>query len=195
MIFALLIMFMVPAAWWSFRFQRSAAQVVHRLPADGVDLSAATQAHPAGSAASTRGQQVGAAAAGAVQQLERPFAQGCTSVLGWDDFILTSTLVFDGTVLLSCRRLPGDGERGVTKPSWRVKAGSGAARATDPGSSEDLTMVLLIGDDERAERAVSLLETWQISEVALRLRPTAVAGAIEVFDDKRRALRAPLLVA
>lgn len=205
MIFALLFVFAVAAAWWALCFQRRAADIAHRRSADGVDVHETSGAAPTGGVAA-RGQQGVPATVATVAQLERPVGNACTSVLGWDNFQLTSTLVFDGTVLLSCRRLPGDEPAAAPRWSRRTKSArdrSQVARpsAIQPGAiggdfgGEELTMVLLIGEDERAERAVCLLEAWQISQATLRLRPTAVAGAIEVLDDRRRALRAPLLVA
>jgi hypothetical protein len=94
-------------------------------------------------------------------------------VLGWDAFALLSWLVLDGTVLLACRR-QADGPGQTVAP-------------------EQATLVLLIGDDDRSRLAVAVLEAWRRAEATLRLRPTAVAGAIEVFDGRRRAIRAALL--
>ncbi len=55
--------------------------------------------------------------------------------------------------------------------------------------------MLLIGEDERAAQAVALLEGWRAATVTLNLRPTGVAGAIELFDARANALRAGLLAA
>ncbi|HEX3541391.1 MAG TPA: hypothetical protein VHT75_13235 [Acidimicrobiales bacterium] len=101
----------------------------------------------------------------AVKQLER------TSVLGWEAFTVGATLVLDGTLLLGCRRHD------------RL------------GPAEESTVVLEIGDSERADRAVALFQAWQAVGATLRLRPTTIAGAIEILDDHQRAVRAPLLLA
>jgi hypothetical protein len=105
----------------------------------------------------------------AVQQLERVVPEIPSSVLGWETFSLDSTLVLDGSALLACSRQPDEKAQG--------------------------TLVLLIGDDDRAAKAVALLESWRDVGARLRLRPTTVAGAIEVYDDRSRALRAALLAA
>jgi hypothetical protein len=93
-----------------------------------------------------------------------------SSVLGWDLFALTSVLVLHGTALIGCRRL-------------------------DQPAGDIGTMVLLIGDDDRSDRAAAMLDTWRDRRTPLRLRPTRVSGAIELYEDGRAALRAPLLLA
>jgi hypothetical protein len=95
-----------------------------------------------------------------------------SSVLGWEAFAIASTMVLDGTVLIGCRR-----------------------RNHNRGGPETATLVLLIGDDERANRAVALLEGWSVTDATLGLRPTHVAGAIELYDQRRNALRAGILAA
>jgi hypothetical protein len=94
----------------------------------------------------------------------------CNSVLGWESFAVTSVLTLDQTVLVGCRRL-------------------------DDQAGDIQTMVLLIGDDERSGRAIAMLDGWCRSGARLRLRPTEVCGAIELREDDRAVLRAPLLVA
>jgi hypothetical protein len=98
-----------------------------------------------------------------------------SSVLGWEAFSLVSTLVFDGTVLVGCRR-----RRDGTFP--------GRATPEEHGS-----LVLLIGEDDRAIRAVELLEGWRATGAILHLRPTRITGAIELFDERHSAIRAALL--
>jgi len=92
------------------------------------------------------------------------------SVLGWELFAVTSVLTLDGTALIGCRRLD--------RPERDLR-----------------TMVLLIGDDERSGLATAMLEGWRVRGTRLRLRPTDVSGAIELCEDGRAALRAPLLLA
>jgi hypothetical protein len=104
----------------------------------------------------------------AVGQLALSPAHPCTSVLGWDEFTLGSVLAFGGTALLSCRRNDDEPE---------------------------LSLVLLIGEDPRADDALTLLQTWQTHQIELRLRPTSTAGAIEVFAGRYGAVRAGLLAA
>ena len=98
-----------------------------------------------------------------------PDAPCRSSVLGWESFSLVSVLVLGGSALLGCRR-------------------------TDR-RADDETMVLLIGEDERADRARALLEGWRARGTELALRPAGVNGAIEVYDQARSALRAHLLTA
>jgi hypothetical protein len=102
------------------------------------------------------------------------------SVLGWEAFSVVSTLVLDGSALLTCRRR-SDGPR----PNKRNR----------PTAEEQATLVLLIGQDEGAARAVALLERWRAVKAPLHVRPTTVAGGIELFDPRSNALRAHLLAA
>ena len=157
--------------WWAYSYERRIYRVVHRPLPHPVETppvpSVAT-----GPVRTADGGRAPAATAAAVREIERPVRRTCDSVLGWDAFTLTSTLALDGTVLLSCRAQP---ER--------------------PDADRELTFVLLVGHDERAVRAIALLESWRRGRTTLRLRPTAVAGAIEVFDTRHSAIRAPLLAA
>jgi hypothetical protein len=99
------------------------------------------------------------------------------SVLGWEAFSVVSTLVLDGQAMLTCRRRPDGQGRKATTPA------------------EQATLVLLIGQDEGAARAVALLERWRAVKAPLHVRPTTVAGGIELFDSRSNALRAHLLAA
>jgi hypothetical protein len=92
---------------------------------------------------------------------------------------VVSTLVLDGSALLTCRRRP-DGPR---------------PKQTTNTAEEKATLVLLIGEDEGAARAVALLERWRAVKAPLHVRPTRVAGGIELFDSRSNALRAHLLAA
>jgi len=97
-----------------------------------------------------------------------------SSVLGWRSFSLVSVIVVDGRALLNCRRLD----------EGRPRAG----RADD-----DQSMVLLIGEDHRADQAMAILDSWRARGTELALRPIDVSGAIEVHDQGHAALRAHLL--
>jgi hypothetical protein len=97
-----------------------------------------------------------------------------SSVLGWRSFSLVSVLIVDGSALLNCRCLDQGRPRAV-----RVE--------------EDRTMVLLIGEDHRADQAMAMLDSWRSRGTHLALRPTDVSGAIEVHDQGHAALRAHLL--
>ena len=97
-----------------------------------------------------------------------------SSVLGWRSFSLVSVLVVDGSALLNCRRLD----------EGRRRAG---------GVEEDQSMVLLIGDDHRADQAMAILDSWRARGTELALRPIEVSGAIEVHDQGHASLRAHLL--
>ena len=109
-----------------------------------------------------------------VHQIEPFDAQPSSSVLRWEAFSIASTLRFEGTVLVSC-----------TRQSDTV---------SQPGRlSHDGSLVLLIGDDEQASRAYHLIEHWRAARTTLRLRPTKLASAIEVYDRRHNALRADLL--
>jgi hypothetical protein len=119
-----------------------------------------------------------------VRQLERAVPRPPTSVLGWEAFSIVSALALDGTALIGCRREPVE-DWGV--PDWR-REGRPSDRTSEVG-----TLVLLIGDDQRAMQAVALLDDWRLAETNLILRPTVVSGAIELFDGRNRALRACLL--
>jgi hypothetical protein len=163
--------------WWAYGYERRIYRVVHRPPSHAVETPRLPRV-AAGPPAAAGGElaPVGAGAiaetVAAVEEFERPVRLTCDSVLGWDAFTLTSALALDGTVLLSCRPQP-----------------------ELPDADGELTFVLLIGDDERAGRAIALLESWRTGQTTLRLRPTTVAGAIEVFDARHSAIRAPLLAA
>ncbi len=172
MVFVLVVVvvpFGIFATWWAYHFERSVYLVVHRSPGEAaapkVTRSLGTDRPPADAGYAL------AVVAAAIQLLEPPVVHACNSVLGWDAFTVTSTLAADGRVLVSCRRQAGD--------AW----------------PDELTMVLLVGDDHRAERAIGLLERWRAGQASLHLRPTTVAGTIELFDARDNALRAPLLVA
>jgi hypothetical protein len=52
-----------------------------------------------------------------------------------------------------------------------------------------------MGEDDRADRAIELLEGWRVIGARLYLRPTRIAGAIELFDERHSAMRAALLAA
>ena len=170
MVFALVVPLGVLVTWWAYHYERSVCSLVHQ-PRPGEWAAAAVARRPPVDRSSARRRQAPAPAATAVQQLERPAMHACTSVLGWDALTLASTLAADGQMLLSCCRPSGE---------------SGA---------DELTMVVLIGDDERSERAIALLERWRAGRTVLGLRPTTVAGVIEMFDARHNALRVPLLVA
>jgi hypothetical protein len=100
-----------------------------------------------------------------------------SSVLAWDGFWVISVLAVDGAAIVACRRQM-DRRRG-----W------------DNLRPADETIVLRIGDDERAGRALSLLERWRAERTRLTLRPASVEGAIELFDGCASALRAPVVAA
>jgi hypothetical protein len=176
MIFALVLALGL-GGWWAYSYERRIYRFVHRSspeagaavrPAAAVDRARPTGGplSPAPTVAAVHETKA------AVEEIERPIRQTCDSVLGWDAFTLTSTLALDGTVLLSCRPQP-----------------------EAPDAADELTFVLMIGDDDRAARAIALLESWRTGRTTLRLRPTTVAGAIEVFDARHSAIRAPLLAA
>jgi hypothetical protein len=173
MIFALVFPAWIAAsAWWSWRFQNRALAVVHRSSprAHGQALRSPSPALPIAQA-----EVAGVApSAIAVGQRDRSPAHLCTSVLGWDAFTLRSALAFGGTALLSCQRRD---------------------TVAETADKEELTLVLLIGEDQRADQALALLQTWQTRQTTLKVRPTQVAGAIEVFANRHDALRAGLLVA
>jgi hypothetical protein len=157
--------------WWAYRYERRIYRFVHRPGTEVADTSPRSPAVAAPALSASR-ELVPAAPAAAVKEIERPIRQPCDSVLGWDAFTLTSTLPFDGTVLLSCRP-----ELGA------------------PPDAGELTLVLLIGDDARADQALALFEWWRARGSILRLRPTPVPGAIELFDARDSAIRAALLAA
>jgi len=170
MIFApLFVVLVIVIAWWAWGYQQQAVRVLRVRPSS-IEHHARRATANAVSAAvvADRG-----AARVAVQQLERTASMAPSSVLGWDGFSIVSTLVFDGTVLIGCRRQDGP-------------------RSPAPELS---SLVLLIGEDERAAQAVTLLEGWRAAAARLNLRPTGVPGAIELFDGRANALRASLLAA
>jgi len=163
--------------WWAYGYERRIYRVVHRPRPHALETPSPPPV-AVGPARTAGGELVLVAApaipetVAAVEETGRPVRQTCDSVLGWDAFTLTSTLALDGTVLLACRPQP-----------------------VLPDADGELTFVLLIGDDERAGRALALLESWRMGRTTLRLRPTPVAGAIELFDARHSAIRAPLLAA
>jgi hypothetical protein len=167
MIFALVFPVWVAAcAWWSWRYQHRVLAVAHRSSPPARGAARPGLGRPLPAKPSLKSAV--APAPVAVGQLDRSPSLPCTSVLGWDEFTLQSVFALDGTALLSCRR---------------------------EGDASDLTIVLLIGDDPRADHALALLHTWQIRQTTLRVRPTSVAGAIEVFAGRAGAVRAGLLAA
>ncbi len=128
-------------------------------------LRLAGRAHPGG-AAQARAQAP-------AMLVERP------PVLQWLGFSIVAVVVLEEVVLLACRRHPA-----------HTLAGGRTRLAPD-----DRTVVLRVGHDERAGRAVDLLERWRDEGTWLRVRPTEVAGAIELTDGGSSALRAPLVAA
>jgi hypothetical protein len=189
-IIALVVTVMAACTWWALRYQQRVLRLLNARPshvartdsADGAPAHAAV-ARPLEPAQSPDGANTLVA----VQQLARVDPHRPTSVLGWEAFSLVSTLVLEGTVLLACRRQ-------LDEPFPRVVTLRPPSRP-ESGPSEEATIVLLIGEDERAGQAVALLDAWQQARVILRLRPTPIAGAIEVFDGRHSALRAALLAA
>ncbi|MDQ6613677.1 MAG: hypothetical protein M3083_02670 [Actinomycetota bacterium] len=174
-------------AWWAWGYHQRALRVLRVRSSLVQPRANPVPADPRREARVPQEPETATARA-AVQQLERavaaPASEPC-SVLGWEAFSLFSTLVLDGTVLLGCRRQPDEFFAG-----GRTRRRANLSR---PTAEESGTLVLLIGEDELAVRAVEILEQWRTASVTLRLRPTAVAGAIEVFDGRRSAIRAALL--
>lgn len=198
--FALLFMVvLVGCGWWAWGFQQRAVRILHVRPSRALHREHArrvgTDPPRRRRSASPAGDR---AARVAVEQLERgasptpsPVSSSAPlsaplsalpSVLGWEAFSIVCTLVMDGTVLVGCLRR--------NDPQFRDRGHS-----LRPVAVEDSSIVLLIGHDERANQAVALLESWRASTATLRLRPTRVAGAIELFDGRANALRAGLLAA
>jgi hypothetical protein len=97
------------------------------------------------------------------------------SVLWWDSLVIVSALAHDGVALVGCRRSDG--------------VGGGSF------SDHDQTVVLLIGDDHRADAAMRLLDRWRCGCTPVLLQPFDVAGTVELADDLGNAIRATLLAA
>jgi hypothetical protein len=181
MIFApLFVVLVIASGWWAWGYQQQAVRVLRVRPSS-VEHHARRVAATDAKASAALDAASGTARV-AVRQLERIASPAPSSVLGWDAFSIISTLVFDGTVLIGCRR--------QADPLF---LDSGFDRRRD--EVEDNSMVLLIGEDERAAQAVALLEGWRAAAATLNLRPTGVEGAIELFDGRANALRAGLLAA
>jgi hypothetical protein len=170
------------AAGWAICFHRTAYGAVHRpASSDHVATTTAPPVRRPSTATAGVGRETGPAR-GAVGQLEAiraPMPAEPVSVLGWDSFTVTSVLFFDGTVMLACRRLDTPGG---PRPLGFEES--------------DQTMVLRLGEDDRADAALAVFEDWSRRRSPLRLRPIEVAGAIEVLDDAGRTrIRAPLIAA
>jgi hypothetical protein len=177
MIFApLVVVILIGTAWWAWGYQLQAARILGVRPSREEHRARRAAASRREASASVEGYPVTARVA--VQQLERVASPAPSSVLGWEAFSILSTLVFGGTVLIGCRRQRDpdfhEGGRGVV---------------------EDNSIVLLLGEDARSAQAVDLLEGWRAARTTVRVRPTTVAGAIELFDGRANALRAELLAA
>jgi hypothetical protein len=184
MIIVLLFVGLVACACWACWHLRRTARLLGLWPsqvARPVETAATTEL-PASEPAVALPADDGAARV-SVRQLERA-APRPPSVLGWEAFSIVSALALEGTALIGCRRETAD-EWGV--PEWR-RGNRPSAVAFEIG-----TLVLLIGEDSRAIEAVAMLEEWRMAQTSLILRPTAVTGAIELFDGRSRALRACLL--
>jgi hypothetical protein len=161
----------VVSVWWSVRYQRRVISMIRSPRAYETPLApVVATAQPVTPIESNREVQT------VVLLAERDHHAAPCSVLGWDGFRVVSTLVLDGSVLIGCRSL----------------STTGADQAFD---DDDQTIVLLIGDDPRAEAAVELLSRWRSRRTVLRLRPIDRPGAIELIDERHNALRAALLAA
>jgi hypothetical protein len=168
----------VAAAAWAIRFHRSAFEAVHRPDVDAAltQQVSAVSWRPSRTDAGPVGGDLGSAS-GPVGQLEAPPAlpAEAVSVLGWESFTVLSVLFHEGTALVACRRLgPSQTSRSVA--------------FTD----SDQTIVLVLGDDQRAAAALGVFEDWRKRQSPLRLRPIGVPGAIEILDSGRTRIRAPL---
>jgi hypothetical protein len=166
------------AAAWAIRFHRSAFGAVHRpdmAAALSEELSAVSW-RPSRTDAGSVGGDLGSAP-GPVGQLEAPRAlpAGALSVLGWQSFTVLSVLFLEGTALVACRRLG----RSHSSPAVGF-------------ADSDQTLVLMLGDDQRAAAALGIFEDWRKRRSPLRLRPIGVPGAIEILDSGRTRIRARL---
>jgi hypothetical protein len=101
-------------------------------------------------------------------------------IVGWPSLRIVSWVVFDGTVLIACRR-----------PEARRR--TRRARFAPTIQPADQVLSLRFGDDWRADQALSMLADWRRNGAVLSLRPTDRPGAIELRDAQRNAVRAPLI--
>jgi hypothetical protein len=153
---ALVVIVIIASSWWSWHYQKMVVALLQPRPTPRdpeLDLAAAPVQF---------------------DQIERVDGRPISSVLGWEAFSISSTLLFEGTVLVSCTRQSNH-------PAARGRFG------------HDGSLVLLIGDDKQAGRAFRLIEDWRAAGTTLRLRPTPLASAIELYDRRDNALRADLL--
>jgi len=162
---ALVLVVIIGCSGWSWHYQKMVSGLLQARPAasPGLDPSSGDQSELDLATAPVQ-----------LHQIERFDARPISSVLGWEAFSIASALLFEGTVLVSCTRQSD-------VPTDRSRLG------------HDGSLVLLIGDDEQAGRAFRLIEDWRAASTILRLRPTRVASAIELYDRRANALRADLL--